>query len=191
MIIAGRFSFNQGYEFVQEHYPQHLLEVENCIASLNKEEHKNKISKDKTKKGQQLYSPIALNNSFKQYLEPRGWNHHKETCEYKTDFYTQEYRDSNPEALNPGAFRDMDFVKDQLGVEVQFGKYSFMVYNVCAKMTIFKNLDIIKAGIEIVPIKALAEEMSSGVSYFEKFVWDLEMRGVADIDIPVVVIGIA
>lgn len=34
----------------------------------------------------------------------------------------------------------MDFVKDALGVEVQFGKYAFMVHNVCSKMTIFKNL---------------------------------------------------
>jgi hypothetical protein len=31
----------------------------------------------------------------------------------------------------------MDFVKEHLGVAVQFGKYAFMVYNVCAKMTIF------------------------------------------------------
>ena len=84
----------------------------------------------------------------------------------------------------------MDFVKNQLGIEVQFGKYSFMVYNVCAKMTIFKNLGIVKAGIEIVPIKDLADEMSSGVSYFEQFVWDLDKRGVSDIDIPVLILGI-
>jgi hypothetical protein len=88
-------------------------------------------------------------------------------------------------------FRDMDFVKNQLGVEVQFGKYSFMVYNVCAKMTIFKKLGHITAGVEVVPVKELAEQMSTGVSYFEQFVWDLEKRGVADIDIPVMIIGIA
>lgn len=84
----------------------------------------------------------------------------------------------------------MDFVKDGVGVEIQFGKYSFMVYNVCAKMTIFKNLGLIECGIEVVPVKALALEMSSGVSYFEQFVWDLESRGVADIDIPVLILGI-
>ncbi len=28
------------------------------------------------------------------------------------------------------------------------------------------------------------------LSYFERFVWDLENRGVADIDIPVLIIGI-
>ena len=65
-----------------------------------------------------------------------------------------------------------------------------MVYNVCAKMTIFRNLGFIDAGIEIVPVKTLAAEMSSGVSYFEQFVWDLENRGVADIDIPVLILGI-
>jgi hypothetical protein len=84
----------------------------------------------------------------------------------------------------------MDFVKERLGVEVQFGKYAFMVYNVCAKMTIFNKLGFINSGVEIVPIKEFAEEMSTGVSYFEQFVWDLEQRGVSDIDIPVLIFGI-
>ena len=89
-----------------------------------------------------------------------------------------------------GAFREMDFVKNRLGVEVQFGKYAFMAYNVSAKMTIFHNHTIIDAGIEIVPMKHMADQMSSGVSYFEQIKWDLENRGVADIDIPVIVMGI-
>jgi len=41
-----------------------------------------------------------------------------------------------------------------------------------------------------VPVKEFAEQMSTGVSYFEQFVWDLEERGVADIDIPVLIVGI-
>lgn len=74
---------------------------------------------------------------------------------------------------------------------LNFGKYAFMVYNVCAKMTIFHKLDLIDVGVEIVPVKAFADEMSTGVSYFEQFVWDLEHRGVADIDIPVLILGLA
>ncbi|MFZ4791101.1 MAG: BglII/BstYI family type II restriction endonuclease [Candidatus Competibacteraceae bacterium] len=85
----------------------------------------------------------------------------------------------------------MDFVKNRVGVEVQFGKYAFMVYNVCAKMTIFNKLGVIDVGIEIVPVKDFAAEMSSGVSYFEQFVWDLEQRGVCNIDIPVLILGVA
>jgi hypothetical protein len=57
-------------------------------------------------------------------------------------------------------------------------------------MTIFRNLGYIDAGVEIVPVKGFAEHMSSGVSYFEQFVWDLQHRGVADIDIPVLILGI-
>jgi hypothetical protein len=58
-------------------------------------------------------------------------------------------------------------------------------------MTIFHNLGAIDVGIEIVPVKDFVAEMSSGVSYFEQSVWDLKQRGVADIDIPVLILGIA
>ena len=57
-------------------------------------------------------------------------------------------------------------------------------------MTIFHNHNIIDAGIEIVSTKNMANQMSSGVSYFEQIKLDLENRGVADIDILVVVMGI-
>jgi hypothetical protein len=32
--------------------------------------------------------------------------------------------------------------------------------------------------------------MSTGVSCFEQMVWDLEQRGHADIDIPVIILGV-
>lgn len=138
--------------------------------------------------GKILYSPQELNERFKRAFYNLNWENHRVPCEYPTQYYSKNF---TPTPLNPGAFRDMDFVKKRLGVEVQFGKYSFMVYNVCAKMTIFKNLDVIDAGIEVVPIKSMTDNMSSGVSYFEQFVWDLEARGVSNIDIPVLIIGIS
>jgi len=137
--------------------------------------------------GKVLFSPIELNKRFKALLDPAGWKPVKVPCEYPTHFYETSY---SPKKLQKGASREMDFVKEKLGVEVQFGKYSFMVYNVAAKMTIFRNLNHIDTGIEIVPVKALADEMSSGVSFFEQFVWDLEKRGTSNIDIPVLILGI-
>ncbi|MEM5799948.1 MAG: hypothetical protein QXZ43_04780 [Candidatus Aenigmatarchaeota archaeon] len=56
-------------------------------------------------------------------------------------------------------------------------------------MTIFYKENIIKAGVEIVPVKNLVDNMSTGVSYFERFVWDLEKRGISNIDIPVLILG--
>lgn len=180
----------------QSNYPYLLREIESCIKNIDKEQHKNKISQEKTTLGKILYSPQSLNMAFKIQLEPKRWIHNKQNCNYTAEYYTaeyytEEYLTSSFIPSIDGAFRDMDFVKDKLGVEVQFGKYSFMVYNVCAKMTIFKNLGVIDAGIEIVPVKELAKHMSSGVSYFEQFVWDLETRRVSNIDIPVLVLGAA
>ncbi len=187
MKIAGLYSFNGGKEIIEAQYPAELCEVERVIAAIDSEKHKTKTSLEKTMPGKKLYSPRALNKAFKRELERLGWRTCKVACEYPTQFYVDGYHVEN---LSAGAFREMDFVKDRVGLEVQFGKYAFMVYNVCAKMTIFHQLDVIDMGIEIVPVKEFANEMSTGVSYFEQFVWDLEQRGVSNIDIPVLILGI-
>jgi len=187
MRIAGIYSFNNGERAVSEKYPSLLQEVKDAITAIDASACRTKESEEKTMTGEMLYSPVALNECFKAQLNPNGWKSVRVKCEYPTHFYAQGYE---PKKLRKGAFREMDFIKDKLGVEVQFGKYSFMVYNVAAKMTIFKNLLHIDTGVEIVPVKAMADDMSSGVSYFEQFVWDLERRGVSNIDIPVLIIGI-
>jgi hypothetical protein len=187
MRIVGRYSFNQGEEVVRRDFARLLSEVEAVIAAVDSGGHKTKTSREKTMPGQMLFSPVSINKAFKRRFSDAGWAPIRVPCEYSTEHYVEGY---TPKALNSGAFREMDFVKKELGVEVQFGKYAFMVYNVCAKMTIFRNLAHIKAGIEIVPVKAFADEMSSGVSYFEQFVWDLGKRGVSNIDVPVLILGI-
>jgi hypothetical protein len=188
MRIAGVYSFNKGKETVTKKYPTLITEVNAVINSIDAKKHKTKSSEEKTMHGRMLYSPKSLNQAFKTgFNEFENWKSIRVPCEYPTTHYLEDY---NIRTKNRGAFREMDFVKDRLGIEVQFGKYAFMVYNVCAKMTIFKNLNHIDHGIEIVPVKAFAEEMSTGVSYFEQFIWDLESRGVSDIDIPVMILGI-
>jgi hypothetical protein len=188
MIVAGIYSFNGGKEVIQSQYAKELREIRQVIAAVDSAKHKTKVSKEKTMPGRVLYKPGSLNKAFREEFEERGWRKQKVPCEYPTDYYTRGYA---PPASSKGAFREIDFIKNCLGVEVQFGKYAFMVYNVCAKMTIFHKLGLIDVGVEIVPVKAFADEMSTGVSYFEQFVWDLEHRGVADIDIPVLILGIA
>ncbi len=158
------------------------------IKSVDVNAHKTKISEEKTMSGKLLFKPSSLNTSFKMKFIAREWDSKvRVVCDYPTNFYTSEY---SPSSVTQNAYREMDFIKNKLGVEVQFGKYAFMVYNVCAKMTIFRNEGFIDVGVEIVPLKELASEMSTGVSYFEQFVWDLEHRGVSNIDIPVLIIGI-
>jgi hypothetical protein len=188
MRIVGRYSFAGGGEVVPAKYPRLLGEIEAAIKEINAETFRTKESKEKTMTGAMLYSPVELNKEFKRILTPKGWGNYKVDCDYPTKYYVDGYNPLVEKVARP--FRDMDFVKEKLGVEVQFGKYAFMVYNVAAKMTIFRNLRVIDAGIEIVPIKEFAAQMSTGVSYFEQFCWDLDHRGISNIDTPVLVLGI-
>ena len=185
MIIAAEYSFNDGNS-IQKTHPYLLQEVKDIIATVDALHYKIKESKEITMPGKMLYSPAGLNSAFARNFGSKGWQKKRVTCHYSTDYYRPEY---SPKQMR-SAYREIDFLKGRLGIEVQFGKYAFMVYNVCAKMTIFRNLGYIDAGIEIVPVKSFADDMSTGVSYFEQFVWDLEKRGVADINIPVLIFGI-
>ena len=186
MIIAAIYYFN-GNKDTFFKFSKEINEVQEVIESVNSVQAKTKVSKEKTMRGKELYSPEELNLSFKKAFNERGWTSHRVHCEYSTKHYVKGFEPSNQIS---GAFREIDFVKNRVGVEVQFGKYAFMVYNVCAKMTIFHKLKVINIEVEIVPIKTFADEMSTGVSYFEQLVWDLEQRGVANIDIPVLILGV-
>lgn len=187
MNIVGIYSFNRGQEIIQSRFPIELEQVKQIIYRVDSAACKTKTSLEKTMPGKKLYSPRALNKALKTQFEAVGWQNHRVSCAYPTQYYVDGYAADHQSS---GAFREIDFVKDRVGVEVQFGKYAFMVYNVCAKMTIFNRLNVIDVGVEIVPIKAFADEMSTGVSYFEQFVWDLEQRGVSNIDIPVLILGV-
>ncbi len=140
MRIAGIYSFNNGEQTVKFKYPDLFQEVFECIIRIDAESCKSKESKEKTMPGQMLFSPVELNKLFKSYFYQIGWESVRVKCDYPTNFYVDGYQAKN---LRKGAFREMDFVKKKLGIEVQLGKYSFMVYNVAAKMTIFKNLGYI------------------------------------------------
>ena len=183
MIIAAEYSFNGGKEKIEKDFPLLLQEIKEVIKCTDASLCKTKKSKEATMVGKQLYSPVNLNKQFKQYFTTKNWTNFKVQCDYSNSYYVGDFK---PKSIGRTPFRDMDFVKEKVGVEVQFGKYAFMVYNVCAKMTIFSKLVGIEVGVEIVPVKDLADEMSTGVSYFEQFVWDLNNRGVSNIDIPVV-----
>jgi hypothetical protein len=190
MKIVAKYDFNGGKAAVQNKYAAEFSQIEAAINAIDSSLYKTKESTEKTMMGRMLFSPVEINKAFKRELAKTGWSNHKVNCDYIHGEYLDGYIPAKKNGMKP--FRDMDFVKPdiKLGIEVQFGKYAFMVYNVCAKMTIFSNMGLIDTGIEIVPVKNFAEEMSTGVSYFEQFAWDLTHRGTSNIDIPVLILGI-
>ncbi|MDO9129762.1 MAG: BglII/BstYI family type II restriction endonuclease [Anaerolineales bacterium] len=151
-----------GSEILLVRYPEIEREIYDVIRVIKGE--RTKISKEKTKMGRALYSPVDMNQQFDKAFQARGYRELRDT-------YAIEL--PNSDISIPGAFKQIDFVKNKVLVEVQFGKYAFMFYDM-AKFQYFFNENKADVGIEIVPCHALHKEMSSGVSYGEQLVYDIE-----------------
>jgi hypothetical protein len=162
MKIVYEYSHLGGSEILKVRYPQIEAEIYRIIRDVRAR--KTKVSKEKTMKGELLYSPKAMNEQFADAFRSSGYRELRDT-------YTITI--PNSEVRIPGAFKQIDFVKHKVLVEVQFGKYAFMFYDM-AKFQYFFNENKADIGVEIVPCHALQSQMSTGVSYGEQLVYDIE-----------------
>jgi hypothetical protein len=88
------------------------------------------------------------------------------------------------------SYNQTDFVKERVAIEVQLGKYSFVAYDLFVKHLAFYVGDKIDVGIEILPMKALQNHMSSGVAYYEGEFYNVVRQGRGVPAVPLVLIGI-
>ena len=89
------------------------------------------------------------------------------------------------------SYNQTDFVKERAAVEVQFGKYAFVAYDLFVKHMAFYVGDVIDVGIEILPMKELQTQMSSGVAYYEGELYNLIREGRGVPAVPLVIVGVA
>jgi hypothetical protein len=82
-------------------------------------------------------------------------------------------------------------VKDRIAVEVQFGKYAFVAFDLFVKHMAFYVGDVIDVGVEILPMKEMSQEMSSGISYYERELYNVIRQGRGVPAVPLVLIGVA
>lgn len=89
------------------------------------------------------------------------------------------------------SYNQTDFVKDRIAVEVQFGKYSFVAYDLFVKHMAFYIGDLIDVGVEILAMKELQSDMSSGPAYYEGELYNLIREGRGVPAVPLVIVGVA
>ena len=89
------------------------------------------------------------------------------------------------------SYNQTDFLKDRVAIEVRFGQYAFVAHDLFVKHLSFYAADIIDVGIEILPMKVLEEEMSSGVPYYERDLMNIIRQGRGVPSVPLVLIGVA
>ncbi len=201
MKIAETYSHLNGLEFLLVHKPALWQEIQSVITSVDANKCRTKVSKEKTMKGKLLFSPVDMNAAFNRLLRKKSWDESRvsywvtksEKLIRKTLTMSAEEQKQEIEAAGETpifSYNQTDFFKDRVTVEVQFGKYAFVAYDLFVKHLAFYVGDRIDVGIEILPMKSLQSQMSSGVAYYEGEFYNVvrQCRGVPAV--PLVLIGI-
>jgi hypothetical protein len=171
------------------------------IADIDAEKCRTKRSREKRMKGKLLYSPTDLNSEFAVRLNRLGWEsqrynyyvaHSHEQAEVMATMDVGEQREYLQERGYDViySYNQTDHVKDEIAVEVQFGKYAFVAYDLFVKHLVFYTGRAISVGIEVLPTKSMQREMSSGIGYYEGELHNLLRHGRNNPAVPLVILGI-
>ncbi len=202
MRIAQTYSHLNGEEYLIVHYSELYDEIKHVISSIDASLHRVKESKEKRKTGQMLFSPVELNKAFEIAFDTCNWK------ESRYDYYITLNRELMERSIPLSAsqqraflsehgetrpiysYNQTDFVKSKIAVEVQFGKYAFVAYDLFVKHMMFYSGGVINLGVEILPTKAMQAQMSSGIAYFEGEVYNLMRQGRNNPPVPLLILGI-
>lgn len=202
MKIVERYSHLNGLEFLQVHHPEIWKDVEDVIASVDASKCRTKISREKTKNGKILYAPKEMNKRIGAAFRKKKWKESRvsywvtkdaklirNTLHLPPDEQRKVIEAAGEEVY--ASYNQTDFVRDRVAVEVQFGKYAFVAFDLFVKHLAFYVRDVIDVGIEILPMKSLQAEMSSGPGYYEGELYNLIREGRGVPAVPLVLVGIA
>lgn len=202
MRIGAQYSHLNGLEYLIVHEPDLWDEIQSVIADVDAGICRTKVSGEKTKRGRILYSPIDMNNEFKRRFSSRNWKASRtaywvtEDARLVRKTMNMSPREQKEQIEAAGlrpiySYNQTDFVKQRVAVEVQFGKYFAVAYDLFVKHLAFFVGDVVDVGVEIVPMKELQEEMSSGVPYYEGELYNLIREGRGVPPVPLLLIGVA
>ena len=202
MRIVTYYSHLNGLEFLQVHHPSLWAEIEQVIQGVNAEACRTKVSKEFRTMGHMLYSPIDMNSAMDAAFQALGWNERRTSYWVTSDARLIRKTMNMPAAQQKAeieragqipilSYNQTDFVKNRVAVEVQFGKYAFVAYDLFVKHMAFYVGDVIDVGIEILPMKELQAQMSSGVAYYEGELYNLIREGRGVPAVPLVIMGVA
>lgn len=183
------------------HHKELWDEIMDVVGSVDAEACRTKISKEKTMPGRLLFSPKDMNDKFKASFEKLGWKQRRQTF-YVTDdedlmrsIYSRSELEQRQAIKEVGrepimSYNQTDFVKNRIAVEVQFGKYAFVAHDLFVKHLSFFVADIIDVGIEILPMKQMERDMSSGVPFYERDLVNVIRQGRGVPAVPLVLLGV-
>jgi restriction endonuclease BglII len=202
MRIIETYSHLNGLEFLLVHKKSLWKEIQDVIKRADASICRTKVSKEVRTKDRMFFSPKAMNNEIRSRFRDHKWSERRISYWVTSDarlirktlFMGPDQQKAEIEGAGLKPFRSYnqtDFVKERVAVEVQFGKYSFVAYDLFVKHLAFYVGDVIDVGVEILPMKELQQQMSSGVGYYEGELYNLIREGRGVPAVPLILIGVA
>jgi len=202
MKIVRTYSHLNGLEWLLQRKKKLWNELEQVVKNVDAESCKTKVSREKTMRGRVLYSPPEINEKFHAELSAQQWSHKGRRYFYtcvdpavihechglKSQEQKQIIEDSGLEAIQ--SYNEGDFEKERVAIEVQFGKYFAVQFDIFIKHAARYMNNEIDLGVEIVPMKSMEREMSSGPPYYEKHVHEILRQGRIFPPVPLLLIGV-
>ncbi len=163
MRIVHVHSHLGGAQILRLDYPHIDQLIDEAIIATGSD-FQSKVSRERTMRDKRLFDPRAMNRAFRQEFNDRGFTELRRSVKPNVPGWdTSEIQ---------AGFKQIDFARDRVLVEVQFGKYFSMFYDM-AKLEYFYRQNEADVGVEIVPSYRLQREMSSGVGRGEMLVTDI------------------
>ena len=202
MQIKARYSHLNGEEYLLVHRKKLWEEIQHVITRVDASACRTKVSKEKTMRGRLLYSPSEMNQAFRDGFRAHHWEERRNVFWVTSDEKLlrgihnlpgpQQKQAIEEAGYTPiRSYNQTDFVKERVAVEVQFGKYAFVAHDLFVKHLSFYVSDVIDVGIEILPMKELEQNMSSGVPYYERDLLNVLRQGRGVPAVPLVLVGVA
>lgn len=202
MKIVKSYSHLNGLEYLLVHRKSLWDEVRQVIDEIDAAKCLTKVSREARMQGQMKYSPKDLNSEFDKRLGKLRWIERRVTYwvtgEERLIRQTLQLAAEEQKAAITAAgltpimsYNQTDFVKERVAIEVQFGKYAFVAYDLFVKHLAFYVRDEIDVGIEILPMKSMQAQMSSGPGYYEGELYNVIRNGRGVPSVPLVILGIA
>ena len=210
MKIVETYSHLNGEEYLIARQPAIYDEIKKVIAAVDAATCKTKISKEKTMKGKRLFKPSAINKCFDaEFSKLNGWQSTKYSYCVTTDrslmekLIVLEFKEQKKYLQTTGiakplvSYKQTDFVKERVAVEVQFGKYAFVAFDLFVKHLMFYSGNVINVGVEVLPVKAMLTDpeggrrMSTGIAYYEGEIYNIMRHGRSSPPVPLLIIGIS
>ncbi len=202
MRIVEIYSHLNGVEFLSIRRPSLWQEIRDRIEGLDISDcaHTVLSSNDHLLQGQ--FSPTSVKDALNNRFEDLGWRKRaarfwaandaeltRTVARMPVEIQRRIIKFQGAEPIS--SLLEVDQYKGRVAVQVQFDNSSKVAHDVYLTYMNFYGSDLIDVGIQILAMKELEEQMSSGVPYYERDLLNIIRQGRGVPAVPLVLMGIA